>query len=89
MKIDRVSLEIAVADGTFACHELNRASVADKDHGLSCAAKIQKLLREMHLLIKRQTNPGCGFAEIDLEAAYLAADTGSLRLAAIVSDHRE
>jgi len=86
MKMDHVSLEIAIADGTFACHEINKASASNKDGGFSSAAKIRKLLREMHTL-KGQTWPGRGFTDIDLQAAYLAAETGDLRLAALVADH--
>jgi hypothetical protein len=87
MKMDRVSLEIAIADGAFACHEINKASASNKDGGFSSAAKIRKLLREMHMLLKGQTWPGGAFTGIDLQAAYLAAETGDLRLTALVADH--
>lgn len=87
MKNDRVSLEIAIADGTFACYELNRAANSDKDGGFSSIAKIGKLLREMRLMTKGQTAPGRGFADVDLEASYLAAHAGEKRLTQIVADH--
>jgi len=87
MKMDRVSLEIALADGAFACHELNAASTGSEDGGFSCAARIESLKREMCLLMKGQTSPGIGFTDIDLEAIYLAANAGAVRLTAIVEGH--
>jgi hypothetical protein len=87
MKMDRVSLEIAIADGTFACHEINKASASANDGGFSSTAKIQRLLREMHQLLKGQALPGCAFTDVDLQAAYLAAETGDLRLAALIAGH--
>ncbi len=36
--MDHVSLEIAIADGTFACNEINKASASNKDGGFSSAA---------------------------------------------------
>lgn len=87
MKHDRVSPEIAIADGAFACYELNRAANSDKDGGFSSVAKISKLLREMRLMIKSQTAPGREFAGVDLEASYLAAHAGEKRLTQIVADH--
>ena len=87
MKMDDVCLEIALADGAYACHELNSAVATSTDGGFSCAARIEGLMREMRLLLKDQALPATGVREIDLKAVYLAAAAGSLRLTAIVADH--
>jgi hypothetical protein len=87
MKKDRVSLEIAIADATFACHELNKAASSDKDGGFASTAKIGRLLREIRLMVKGQSAPGRGFADVDLEASYEAAYAGETRLIEIVASH--
>jgi hypothetical protein len=87
MKMDRVSLEIAIADGTFACHEINKASTSDEDGGLSSAAKIHGIMREMHLLLAHHAQSKNGFTEIDLQAAYLVAEISDLRLTSLIAEH--